>query len=215
MRVEIIGGMGVGKTTLCGTLTSLGFRCINENLGQNPYLDMAYKNPQSYGLYSQLTFYLGNFFTFKQHQRPDQISIFDYSAITDRAYATMFLQGQERKIALQAIDCLEEKEGRADLYLYLTCGADVQLQRVRARNRDHEKGVSLDFVSTLDSHLRHYSAQAADQGARMITIDTEQIDLMHDTAYVHDLGNKIWDISGLKQEQNEPFQPTLGLQAAE
>lgn len=109
MRVEIIGGMGVGKTTLCSTLTGMGFRCINENLGQNPYIDLAYKNPESYGLYSQLTFYLGNFFTLKQNTVPNDITIFDYSVITDRAYATLFLENGERAVALQAIDCLENK----------------------------------------------------------------------------------------------------------
>lgn len=215
MRVEIIGGMGVGKTTLCNTLTSLGFRCVNENLGQNQYLDLAYQNPDSYGLYSQLTFYLGNFFTFKENTVADDIAVFDYSVVTDRAYATMFLNETERKLALQAIDCLEEKEGRAELYLYLTCTPEVQLQRIRSRNRDHEKGVSLEFIAGLDSHLRHYAAQAAEQGARIITIDTEAVDLMSDTAYVRELGDKIWNISGLKQEQKEPFQPTLELHAAE
>lgn len=214
MRIEIIGGMGVGKTTICNTLTSLGFRCINENLGQNPYLDLAYKNPDAYGLYSQLTFYLGNFFTLKENTIAGDITVFDYSVVTDRAYATLFLNDQERDLALQAIDCLEAKEGRADLYLYLTCSPTVQLQRIRARNRDHEKGVTLDFIAGLDSHLRHYAAQAAEQGARIITIDTEAVDLLHDTAYIATMGEKIRDISGLSRPE-QVFQPTLELLAAE
>lgn len=215
MRVEIIGGMGVGKTTLCSTLTGMGFRCINENLGQNPYIDLAYKNPESYGLYSQLTFYLGNFFTLKQNTVPNDITIFDYSVITDRAYATLFLENGERAVALQAIDCLENKEGRADLYLYLTCSPEAQIKRIRSRNRDHEKGVTVDFIATLDSHLRHYTVQAAEQGAKIITIDTEAVDLLHDTGFVAGLGQKIRDISGVKISPDLVFQPGLELQAAE
>lgn len=215
MRVEIIGGMGVGKTTLCSTLTGMGFRCINENLGQNPYIDLAYKNPESYGLYSQLTFYLGNFFTLKQNTIPNDITIFDYSVITDRAYATLFLENGERAVALQAIDCLENKEGRADLYLYLTCSPEAQIKRIRSRNRDHEKGVTVDFIATLDSHLRHYTVQAAEQGAKIITIDTEAVDLLHDTAFVTELGQKIRALSGLQPPENMIFQPGLELQAAE
>lgn len=211
MRVEIIGGMGVGKTTLCSTLTGMGFRCINENLGQNPYIDLAYKNPESYGLYSQLTFYLGNFFTLKQNTIPNDITIFDYSVITDRAYATLFLENGERAVALQAIDCLENKEGRADLYLYLTCSPEAQIKRIRSRNRDHEKGVTVDFIATLDSHLRHYTVQAAEQGAKIITIDTEAVDLLHDTAFVTGLGQKIRALSGLQPPENLIFQPGLEL----
>lgn len=214
MRIEIIGGMGVGKTTICNTLTSLGFRCINENLGQNPYLDLAYKDAESYGIYSQLTFYLGNFFTLKANTISGDITVFDFSVVTDRAYATLFLNEQERDLALQAIDCLEVKEGRADLYLYLTCSPEVQLQRIRARNRDHEKGVDLGFIAGLDTHLRHYAAQAAAQGARIITIDTETVDLLHDTAYIADLGKKIRALSGFKAPA-KTFQPELELQAAE
>lgn len=214
MRIEIIGGMGVGKTTLCNTLTALGFRCINENLGQNPYLDLAYQNPESYGLYSQLTFYLGNFFSLKENTVEGDITVFDYSVVTDRAYATMFLNDQERDLALQAIDCLEVKEGRADLYLYLTCSPEVQMQRIRTRNRDHEKGVQLAFIAGLDSHLRHYAAQAAEQGAQIITIDTEAVDLLHDTAYIAALGEKIREISGLPRPE-QVFQPALDLMAAE
>lgn len=215
MRLEIIGGMGVGKTTLCSTLSGMGFRCINENLGQNQYLDLAYKNPDSYGFYSQLSFYLGNFFTLKQNTIPNDITIFDYSVITDRAYATLFLKGEEQSVALQAIDCLENKEGRADLYLYLTCSPEAQIKRIRSRNRDHEKGVTVDFIATLDSHLRHYTVQAAEQGAQIITIDTEAVDLLHDTAFITELGHKIRSLSGLHTPPKMVFQPGLELQAAE
>lgn len=215
MRIEIIGGLGVGKTTLCAGLTRLGFRCINENLGKNQYLDLAYQDPENFGVYSQISFVLGNYFTFKQNTVAGQISIFDYSIINDMAYATLFLNDSERSTILNIIDCMEQKEGRADLYLYLTCPAEVQMQRIRFRNRDHERGVTQDFVEKLDSHLRHYAAQASEAGAKIITIDTHAIDLMRDQLFIADLAQDIQQMSGLAQDNNTAFQPELELEAAE
>lgn len=209
MRVEIIGGMGVGKTTLCATLTRLGFHCVNENLGRNQYLELAYEDPQSYGVYSQISFVLGNFFTFKQNSKPEEISVFDYSIINDMAYATLFLNDSERDVVLQTIDCMEQKEGRADLYLYLTCSPEAQLRRIRNRNRDHEKAVSVEFIETLDSHLRKFTAQASEAGARIITIDTEAVNLLTDVDYIGQLGLDIlMALNGVLDEKH-PLQYEL------
>jgi len=214
MRVEIIGGLGVGKTTLCAGLTSLGFRCVNENLGKNQYLDLSYQDPVSYGVYSQISFVLGNYFTFRETTKADSISIFDYSIINDMSYATLFLNDNERDTVLSVIDCMEQKEGRAGLYLYLTCSAEAQMKRIRMRGRDHEKGVTQDFVEKLDSNLRHYAAQAADAGAKIITIDTEAVNLLRDTDFIAGLGREIQTLSGLPTAKNT-YQPELELEAAE
>lgn len=191
MRVEIIGGMGVGKTTLCSAFTRLGLRCVSENLDNNPYLNLAYRDPASYGFYSQLSFYLGNFFTLRENTAADGITVFDFSTVTDRAYASLFLKDKAQEIALETIDFLEEKEGKADLYLYLTCSPETQIRRIRKRNRAHEAGVTLEFISNLESHLARHTLRAAERGARIRAIDTEKFDLLNDSAFVTDLGENL------------------------
>lgn len=188
MRIEIIGGMGVGKTSLCGTLENLGFSCVYEALEKNPYLELSYEDPESYGFYSQLSFILGNFFTARQKQKKDEVTFFDYSTITDKAYSTLFLKGKARDIALQTIEFLEQKEGRSEVFLYLTCSPAAQLERIKSRNRQHETGVDLEFIRTLDSYIRHYVQIAELEGANVITIDTEEIDLRNDRGFVTSLG---------------------------
>lgn len=188
MRVEIMGGMGVGKTTLCTTLERQGFRCIYETLAKNPYLELSYKDPESFGFYSQISFILGNFFNVTQSLKPGEVTIFDYSTVTDRAYATLFLKDKAQEIALQTIDFLEEKEGMADLLVYLTCSPEVQLERIRSRNRKHETDVDFSFIEKLDNYLRHYAQQAEKKGANILVIDTEQADLRSDQEFVSSLG---------------------------
>lgn len=191
MRVEIIGGMGIGKTTLCKAFTELGLRCIHEDLANNPYVNLAYRDPQSYGFYSQLSFYLGNFFTIRENTTPGKLNVFDFSTVTDRAYASLFLKDKARDIALETIDFLEEKEGKADLYLYLTCSPETQMRRIRARNRDHETGVTIDFIRDLEGHLGRHALRAAERGARIRAIDTEKFDLLNDNDFVTNLGQSL------------------------
>lgn len=192
MRIEIIGGMGVGKTTLCKALEAQGLRCVYKSLEKNPYLDLSYKDPESFGFYSQISFILGNFYTATQmEKRNGGITFFDYSTITDKAYASLFLGGKGRDIALQMIDFLEDKEGRADLYLYLTCAAETQLQRIRGRNRDHEKGVGLEFIKKLNSYVAQYVHLAELDGARVLTLNAETMDLRPSRDYVTSLTMKI------------------------
>lgn len=196
MRVEIIGGMGVGKTTLCNAFTRLGLRCVHEDLANNPYVSLAYRDPQSYGFYSQLSFYLGNFFTIRENTRSGELSVFDFSTVTDRAYASLFLKDKARDIALETIDFLEEKEGQADLYLYLTCSPETQIRRIRARNRAHEAGVTLEFIRELEGHLGRHTLRAAERGARIRAIDTEKFDLLNDGDFVSALGKNLLTNTG-------------------
>jgi deoxyguanosine kinase len=191
MRIEIVGGMGVGKTTLCKNLEDLGLRCIYESLTENPYLSLSYENPDEFGFYSQMSFVLGNFYTAKKFDLPNEITFFDFSTINDKAYASIFLNGKAQELALETIDFLEQKEGRCDLLLYLSCSPEVQLERIRGRNRPHERNVGIEFVRELDTNLRYFVQQAEDSGARVLTLDTEAMDLRQDIAFIKNFVDKL------------------------
>lgn len=191
MRVEIIGGMGIGKTTLCNALQSCGIRCVYEKLEHNPYLELSYKNPQAFGFYSQMTFVMGNFYRIISNVTPDDVTIFDYSTITDKAYASLFLNGKGRELVLETLNFLEEKEGHADLYLNLTCSPEMQLARVRARNRQHEAHVDLDFLRRLAGYMQGFVDEAKAKGLNVMTIDTEHFDFRKQASLAVSLANQL------------------------
>lgn len=191
MRVEIIGGMGIGKTTLCNALQAQGVRCVYENLENNPYLDLSYRDPDGFGFYSQMTFVMGNFFRIVRDAVPGEVTVFDYSTITDKAYSTLLLKGRARDLALETIAFLEEKEGCADLYLNLVCSPETQLRRVRARNRGHEARVDLAFISDLAGHMRRYAEQAQARGLNVLTVDTDNLDFRKQSSLAASLARQL------------------------
>jgi len=193
MRVEIIGGMGVGKTTFCNAIERIGFSCVFEALEKNPYVDLSYQDPETYGFYSQISFILGNFFTTRQKKEEKGITIFDYSTVTDKAYASLFLNGKARDIALQMIEFLEEKEGLADLYLYLTCSPQTQLERIRSRGRDYEAHVNREFLEALDSYTLNSVHKAQRAGSKIMTIDTEEYNFAANREDIAAISKAIFD----------------------
>jgi deoxyadenosine/deoxycytidine kinase len=126
---------------------------------------------------------LGNFYRIVEHVKPGKVTVFDYSTITDKAYASLFLRDKARDAVLDTISCLEEKEGYADLYLNLKCSPEAQLARIRSRNRPHEAKIDLGFVRNLGLYMDNFVEEAQLKGLNVLTIDTDHIDLRQQTSY--------------------------------
>lgn len=191
MRIELIGGMGAGKTTLCRSLERIGLQCVYQSPRKNPFLDLSYKDPRRFAFYSQISFITGNFHTASRFRDWDGITFLDFSTINDRAYASMFLRGEGRLLAQQMIDYLEEKEGRAELYLHLTCPLETQARRIRRRKRPHENRVGPKFLAKLNAHIDRHVQAAERGGARILTVDTTHIDLQEDMEFITNLTKSI------------------------
>lgn len=191
MRVEIIGGMGVGKTTLCKALHRSGLHCVYEQPKNNPYLELSYKSPKQFGFYSQLALITANFYTVSRYSNREGITFLDFSTITDRAYASMFLRGRAKELALETINYFEQKEGTADLYLHLNCSQENQIRRIRGRKRTHERRVGPKFLTRLNSHIENFVTLAERRGARILTVDTDSVNLKNDRDFIPELTKRI------------------------
>ncbi|MBI2235242.1 MAG: deoxynucleoside kinase [Micavibrio aeruginosavorus] len=220
MRIELVGGLGIGKSTLCHALDKIGFNSIYENLSTNPFLADCFKDPANFRFPSQMWFALSKFHEIKKFERNDRINVLDQSVLNVRAYTNMLFRNEDADalhIINQCFDYLEGKLGKPDLLINLKCSPQEQLRRIRGRNRDHEKSVALDYIADLQQEMNILINQAKADGYAVLDIDTEKVYFPDNVLYAEQLAQQIADMFKLDLtcvlEQGRPYQYGLAVAA--
>ncbi|MAZ00158.1 MAG: deoxyadenosine kinase [Micavibrio sp.] len=195
MRIELVGGMGVGKTTLCRVLEEIGYNCIYEDLGENPFLARMYEDIESYKFPSQIWFILSKFSEIQMQIKRGHVNVLDQAMDNYKAYARMlFNNGSDPrgfKIVTDFFDYTEERFGLPDLLVHLQVSPETQLKRVRSRRRTFENEVTLEYLQDLKRELDGVVEESKAKGVNIIEIDTEEIFLPEHHLFAAELAENI------------------------
>lgn len=221
MRIELVGGLGIGKSTLCHALDRVGFNCIYENLNTNPFLADCFRDPSNFRFPSQMWFALSKFHEIKKFESADKVNVLDQSVLNVRAYTNMLFKDEDTEalaIIDQCFDYLEGKLGKPDLLINLKCSPMEQLKRIRGRNRDHEKSVELDYITALQQEINILVNHARADGYAVMDIDTETVYFPDNVDYAESLARQVSDMFKLDLttvlDQTRPVQYGLPVQGA-
>lgn len=196
MRIELVGGLGIGKSTLCKALEGIGFNCIYENLKTNPFLADCFKDPAAFRFSSQMWFVLSKYHEIKKFEKPGAVNVLDQSVMNVRAYTNMLFRDADRDalaIIDQCFDYMEKQTGQPDLLINLKCSPQEQMRRIRGRNRDHEKSVSLEYITELQTEINILINEARVDGQAVLDIDTEAVYLPGNRDYARRLAFELAD----------------------
>lgn len=154
MRIEICGGIAAGKTTLTRVLNErAGYAPIFEDFKRNPFWEAFYADPGSHAFETEITFLLMHFHQLKASLVSSQgaVSVSDFSITLDVAYADLGLFNGSR-MAFDAVAAEVQRQlGEPDLLIHLRCDPTIELERIRARGREQEASISLEFLAALDT----------------------------------------------------------------
>jgi len=196
MRIELVGGMGCGKTTLAEELAKRGAVHVPEFLDDNPFLEACYEDFDTYSFPSQMWFALTKYREIGVYNRDDQVYVHDQAVINNNAYTNMLLAGEtyerERKLVNDFFELTVEYLGEPDLVIWLHCPPHILEQRVMGRGREHEKAIDKDFLQDLDNCIRELMADAARKGYNIIELDSSAVNFTQDTGTVDDLWKDIF-----------------------
>lgn len=207
MRIELVGGLGIGKSTLCHALEDVGFNCIYENLATNPFLADCFKEPEKFRFPSQMWFVLSKYHEIRKFEQPNRVNVLDQSVLNVCAYTNM-LFGENDPYAMHIINqCfhyMEQQTGQPDLLINLQCSPQEQMRRIRGRNRDHERGVTLDYITSLQTEINTLVNHARTNGYRVLNIDTESVFLPGNLSYARRLAREIAEMFNIDMGQYQP-----------
>lgn len=187
--VLVAGNIGAGKTSLTERIGGrLGWWTGYESVADNPYLSDFYADMRAWAFHLQV-FFLGH-----RAEQYLEAAADARSAILDRSIyedAHIFARALHHMGHLSERDYLSYRRlfnlvvdslPRPDLLIYLKAPVNVLMQRIRRRARNMETGITVEYLSLLDSFYDDW-LNAFDL-CPVLTIRSDDLDFVHQPGHL-------------------------------
>jgi deoxyguanosine kinase len=205
--IAVEGSIGVGKTTLAKKLAaSFNYTTLLEDAEENPFLERFYRSREQVALATQL------FFLFQRAQKIQdmrQTDIFEPARVADflmekdPLFARINLDRDEYQLYEKVYQQLTINAPKPDLVVYLQASTDVLLSRIENRGLAIEKGIDRRYLERLNEVYSEFFLYY--DGAPLLIVNANEIDLANSTADYQDLVNYLLDIRSGRHYFNPTF----------
>jgi deoxyadenosine/deoxycytidine kinase len=192
--IAVEGPIGVGKTSLARLLArELNARLVLEEVEDNPFLARFYEDSEKYALPVQLYFLLTRY----NQQRalavgqasslstPTGATVADYLLTKDGIFAALNLDPDELSLYQNIQSLLDARTAKPDLVVYMSARVEVLAERLRKRNRDFERYISLDYLEQVSAAFRDFFFNYDE--TPLLVVETSDIDFVEDSDDLRDL----------------------------
>jgi deoxyguanosine kinase len=205
--IAVEGSIGVGKTTLAKKLAaSFNYTTLLEDAEENPFLERFYRSREQVALATQL------FFLFQRAQKIQdmrQTDIFEPTRVADflmekdPLFAKVNLDRDEYQLYDKVYQQLTINAPKPDLVVYLQASTDVLLSRIDNRGLAIERGIDRRYLERLNEVYSEFFLYY--DGAPLLIVNANEIDLANSTADYQDLVNYLLDIRSGRHYFNPTF----------
>ncbi|HLH76281.1 MAG TPA: deoxynucleoside kinase [Candidatus Binataceae bacterium] len=179
--VAIEGPIGVGKTSLARELARvMGARLVLEEV-DNPFLARFYRDPERYAFPTQLYFLLTRCTQQRELAQQElfaQRTVADYLLAKDRIFAALNLAPDQLALYEQVYRLMQTAVTKPDLVVFLNARVEVLVRRLRQRNRDFERWVSVEYLEQVAAAYRDFFFYYEE--TPLLVVDSSQIDFLSD-----------------------------------
>lgn len=179
MRIEICGGITSGKTTLANLIGAQDSARLLERFEENPFWRDFNADMERYAFETEIAFLLQHYHQIKLAGDNERLLICDFSFVLDRAYAQVTLPERQRRVFLTVHDEATAHFPGPSLVVHLICEAGIELDRIRKRGREIEKGVSLDYLEAVNLAVAQ-EVEALPATIPVIEINSGEADFAND-----------------------------------
>ena len=176
--IVVEGPVGAGKTGLARRLAAhLHAEPVLEPLGTNPFLERLVEDPAGARFPTQLFFLLQrakHYAALRQPDLFDETRISNFMIERDPLFARIFLDEAELDLYEQVYALLALDAPKPDLVIYLQASPQRLLDRIRARNRPHERPLDRERLrQVVDAYAGYFLDY---QAAPLLIVNVERLD---------------------------------------
>ncbi|MEW6568781.1 MAG: deoxynucleoside kinase [Chloroflexota bacterium] len=196
--VLVAGNIGAGKTSLTERLGErLGWQTAYESVADNPYLADFYADMRAWAFHLQV-FFLGH--RAEMHlalARSPQSAIVDRSIYEDAeifARASLELGNvteRDYKTYRRLYELVVGSLPAPDLLIFLKSPVRILLDRIRARARDIERGITAEYLSLLEKYYDEWLARF--DICPVLTLRSDDLDFVHRPRHLEIVVERIHD----------------------
>ncbi|MCC6865956.1 MAG: deoxynucleoside kinase [Ignavibacteria bacterium] len=193
--IAVEGVIGAGKTSVAQMLSErLNAKLILENFEDNPFLEKFYVKPEEYAFRTQMFFLLERYSHLQEvHQKElfQNFVVSDYIFEKDKIFAYLNLSDDELKIYEQVVQGLDKGIVIPDLVIYLQSPVERLMMNIRKRNREIEKAISEEYISSLNEAYNYFFSRY--KSTKIMIVNCEEIDFVNNTVDFDNLVNEIFN----------------------
>ncbi|MBI2637667.1 MAG: deoxynucleoside kinase [Candidatus Sungbacteria bacterium] len=188
--ISVAGIMGSGKTTAAHLLSrELGFHLIEENVAENAFLPLFYKDAKRWALPTQL-FYLHEKARQLNHVMGllSQTSVIqdspiyqDYFTYAIASKTLGYTSEDEHTLYERFYSILKENLPVPDLIIALEASLPIVESRIKKRSRGFEKDVNMSYVKLLSELQKEWIREHPH--LNIMVVNTDDLDLSSDPAH--------------------------------
>ena len=173
--IEVAGCIASGKTTLVDALEGR-FKPVYEDHTVNPFWQAFYRNPSACAFETEIAFLLQHYHFAKVAGSGSQrVMILDHSFELDMAYAEVGLEGRRMDIFRSLYREVRAELGDPMVLVWIMCGAEEAMRRIKARARTPETALPLQFLVELERKLEQRILEMS-QRVPIIRVNSEVTD---------------------------------------
>jgi deoxyadenosine/deoxycytidine kinase len=191
--IAVEGPIGVGKSSLARLLArELNARLVLEGVEDNPFLARFYEDADKYALPVQLYFLLMRYNQQRELAQQElfaQATVADYLFAKDRVFAALNLAPDELALYDNVYRLLDARMARPDLVVFMSARVEVLVERLRKRNRDFERNISVAYLERVSAAFRDFFFYYDE--APLLVVDTSETDFVEDSTDLSDLIREI------------------------
>jgi deoxyadenosine/deoxycytidine kinase len=191
--IALEGVIGVGKTTLARILSQrVGARLLLEEVEENPFLELFYKDMRRYAFQTQMFFLTSRYRQQCEFVQGDvffQKTVSDYIFQKDRIFANITLDDRELELYNRIVPVMERDLPRPDLVVYLQASLATLMQRIHNRGRSYERGMDPEYISTLLEAYNYFFFHYTE--TPLLVVNTNEVNFVRSRGAVDALLAKI------------------------